>query len=150
MVIQLLSYGADVNLPNRQGHSALHCAAMYGHWELLHILITHGADLYMQDSSGYTALYYACENGTTQTAEVLLLYMGDPDSLQNIYMQALHIAVENHNKQIVQRLIQLGANPFLVDDNGKSAFDLTEDPMLQAILLKKPYYSKKDRYCIIS
>ncbi|KAE9365187.1 ankyrin repeat protein, partial [Stipitochalara longipes BDJ] len=51
--------GADLELFNLFGETALHLAASYGFLELIEILVKHGADLDARDGSNSTPLFKA-------------------------------------------------------------------------------------------
>ena len=61
-VQELLNQGADVNVTNYKGQSALHCAAKAGFVEPVRILLDHGANVNAQDRDGDTALHSACRS----------------------------------------------------------------------------------------
>lgn len=58
----LLDQGADVNITNYKGQTALHCAAKAGFVEPVRILLAHGADVNVQDRDGDTPLHAACKS----------------------------------------------------------------------------------------
>ncbi len=62
VVQDLLEQGADVNVTNYKGQSALHCAAKAGFVEPVRILLDHGADVNAQDRDGDTPLHTACRS----------------------------------------------------------------------------------------
>lgn len=48
----LSANGADPNIRTKRGRAPIHCAALYGHTEVLSLLITHGAKVNIQVSEG--------------------------------------------------------------------------------------------------
>ena len=89
-VKDLLDQGANVNITNYKGQTALHCAAKAGFVEPVRILLDHGADVNAQDRDGDTPLHTACRSS-----------IKDHDRLQ----------------QVVDLLKEAGAN--LLTKNGK-------------------------------
>ena len=72
MVKQLLAAGADVNMPTKEGMTALMLAASVGNTEMVEILLEAGADVELQDEDGTTALMAASFNGFSEVVETLL------------------------------------------------------------------------------
>ncbi|XP_022256931.1 KN motif and ankyrin repeat domain-containing protein 1 isoform X1 [Limulus polyphemus] len=64
MVEMLLEAGAEINLQDDDGSTALMCAAEHGHKELVKLLLSHpDCDLYLTDRDGSTALTICMEAG---------------------------------------------------------------------------------------
>ena len=68
----LLDRGADYEVQNNRGLSALHCAARAGHWELVEVVLERGAPLELPDRHQRTALMVAASEGHTGVTEMLL------------------------------------------------------------------------------
>ena len=68
----LLSQGAKVNAPNRDGATALMRAALSNELEPARILLANGASVKCKDNYGRTALMYAAMNGSYDVAQLLL------------------------------------------------------------------------------
>lgn len=92
-VKDLLEQGADVNIRNYKGQSALHCAAKAGFIEPVRILLDHGADVNAQDRDGDTPLHTACKS-----------------------------SIKNHQRiqQVVDLLIKNGANLSARNNRGRT------------------------------
>ena len=56
---ELLDLGAEVNVRNHKGETALHCASKAGFNEVTELLISHGADVNVKDNQGLTPLQLA-------------------------------------------------------------------------------------------
>ena len=67
LVKLLLAHGADPNIANQQGMTALHIAAFAGpdRSEIARLLLAHGADASIRDTQGRTALDYDCNPGVS-------------------------------------------------------------------------------------
>ncbi len=76
----LIRHGADVNLQNKYGHTALMLAAKYGQADLVRILLKHGARVGMRDNNGHTALDYAYQMEHQQVAALIEDYRLHPPS----------------------------------------------------------------------
>ncbi|KAK7485776.1 hypothetical protein BaRGS_00022957 [Batillaria attramentaria] len=68
----LIKKGCDVTIANFNGQTAGHKAALFGHAQILRLLIERGADMNAMDNDGDTPLHDAISQGRTAAAEVLL------------------------------------------------------------------------------
>ena len=67
----LLGAGANPNIKNKLGGTALMWAASYGQAEAAQILLDKGADPRLKDVDGVTAAGWAAKNGQTNLAMLL-------------------------------------------------------------------------------
>ena len=61
----------DVATQDEDGRTALHLAAMYGHDNVVEMLLEAKADLSTQDKWGRTVLHMAAENGYDKVVKML-------------------------------------------------------------------------------
>src|SRR5260221_5341765 len=71
MASLLLEHGANADHPSAAGLSALHCAAIRGHTEVVLLLLAHRANPLARDRSGRTALDWAVLEGWQEVAAAL-------------------------------------------------------------------------------
>jgi len=71
IVKMLLDQGADPNVREQNGYTALHAAAQNDDVEIIHLLLLGGADLTLKDTNGKTAMDVAMDAGH-EKATVLL------------------------------------------------------------------------------
>ena len=96
--LRLLELGADINVRNYKGKTALHCAAKAGFLKVIHLLIEKGATIDAPDNSGETALFEAIrstiKDGEKQRAaiEVLLVKGADPNFKNGKGLAPLRVA----------------------------------------------------------
>ena len=64
--------GADVNVKNNDGNTALHEAARFGYLEIASKLLDKGADVNVKNSDGFTPLHSASASGFVKVAELLI------------------------------------------------------------------------------
>ncbi|WP_145112063.1 ankyrin repeat domain-containing protein [Gimesia panareensis] len=103
-VQRLLEAGANPNLPGRGWSSAIACAGENDETgDIVRALVASGADINLQDSNGYTPLYHAVDIAIDGACQ------------QNR---------ETIDWSVVAVLIDLGANPDLPDNRGKTVRDL--------------------------
>jgi ankyrin repeat protein len=70
-LVKFLSYGADVNMRDSKGATALHYAAAEGKLSAAILLLKHGADVDLADNSGNTPLHWAVWSGNLPIVEEL-------------------------------------------------------------------------------
>ncbi|KAL4707589.1 hypothetical protein ACJJTC_001634 [Scirpophaga incertulas] len=142
MVGLLIEFGADLELTNSQGCSALSLACQSGHTDVARRLIAAGASLSHTDTTEKTPLVHAAENGHRDTVIYLLgcqtgrgdrnsLHIDDGSIEQLVpgSRHALIAAAQNGHLDIVEYLLDtaelvvshdflLGADPNAIDDDG--------------------------------
>ena len=70
-VRELIDQGADVNVRNHKGQTALHCAAKAGFIDIATLLLDHGADIDAQDDNGETPLATALRSTVKDKRKLL-------------------------------------------------------------------------------
>ncbi|XP_053766845.1 KN motif and ankyrin repeat domain-containing protein 3 isoform X2 [Desmodus rotundus] len=86
MVVALLACGADVNVQDVDGATALMCASEYGHLETVQLLLAQpGCDSALLDNEGTSALAMALEAEQDEVAALLHAHLssGQPGSLDS-------------------------------------------------------------------
>ena len=90
-------YGVDAK--DQKGRTPLHYAAMYGHEEIVQLLLLRGATCGVRDYLGRSALQHAAENGHLSTVKQLLA-MGAPKQPSNETLGSLvgRVYKDGHEK----------------------------------------------------
>jgi ankyrin repeat protein len=101
----LLDHGADVNLADGQGKTALYHAAEAGNKAMVELLLGRGADVNARDGRGQTALHLAAANGFQSVAEALLANHADVNARDQDQETPLHLAARNGHAAMVTFLI---------------------------------------------
>jgi ankyrin repeat protein len=70
-VKKLIEKGADVNVVDEYGATALYWASYKGHSEIVKILIEAGADVNVVNRDGETALYWTSSWGYSEIVKIL-------------------------------------------------------------------------------
>jgi ankyrin repeat protein len=76
MARALLAKGADPNIKNKVGGTALMIAAATGQAEIVEALLEKGADTTAKDNKGLTALQWATKGNHKETAEMIRQKVG--------------------------------------------------------------------------
>ena len=121
MVKLLLDKGAQVNMPDKNGRSALMAASHEGYYNTVKILLEYGASVNLKMLHGGCALIFACTGGHHQVAALLLKRGAQVDMLDDSGETALSSASTFGHYQVVQLLLKNGAQPNLQNHAGLSA-----------------------------
>ena len=109
-VESLIAKGADLNIKNIRGDTALTLALSEGHTAIAESLIAKGADLNnILKYGGDTALTWASRNGRTAIAESLIAKGADINIKNNNGDTALTLASKNGHTATAESLIAKGA-----------------------------------------
>ena len=105
-----------VNMPDRWGYTPAISAAMFGHTQVLEVLMARGgADLSLSTMAGETALHWASLNGHVEACALLLSAGSDPNARQAKGMTPLMLASKQGFHEIVQLQVDAGAECSLRD-----------------------------------
>lgn len=144
----LLKKKPNLDLQNINGFTALHLAVQdcneYSTENTIKRLINAGANLDIQNKYGYTALMFASRfsnESSSENAVSILIYSGANLNVQNNSGNtALHLAVINHKKnssiETVKILLEAGADPNIRNKKNQIAIDMTDNILIQLLLLK--------------
>jgi len=119
----LIEKGANVNLKNFAGYTALHWAAFTGRTETLPLLLEKGAEIDSRTEDGRTPLHIAAFRGHLEFVEALLRREkahADIDAVSCNGWNALHYSVLSNQQAVAKFLIQQGIDYQSLDSEGKS------------------------------
>lgn len=142
----LKSNRSDLNSVIADGFSLLHVAAAFGHEQLVAHLLDRGAlvNAEAKNKAGETALHLAASFRESDVAARIcdrLIANGAELNAKQIGGQTpLHHAVSKGAAQVVETLVLAGADPFLKDDQGKSAMDFAQGNDALKAVLKKAHH----------
>ena len=130
IVSLLLSSGADSNLQNDFGWTALMFSVAVSSHELDDcipvLLISAGANPNIQSKAGFTALMVAvCNNGSGEG--ILLNAQADVNAQDQFGYTALHHSAVMGNLVTTELLLSAGADPSLINSDGKTVVDMALD-----------------------
>ncbi|PTB49563.1 hypothetical protein M431DRAFT_270473 [Trichoderma harzianum CBS 226.95] len=116
---QTFSKGANINIKDRYGRTALFYAAWNGHMTIVQILVKAGARVDVVDSIGGTPISYALCYGHEEITNELMRG-AQPDSVDKIRRELILSAMKHDHDPVVKRLLDSGADPEAIDDEGVS------------------------------
>ncbi|KAK3745897.1 hypothetical protein QZH41_017874 [Actinostola sp. cb2023] len=116
----LIDAGADINVIDNVGDTALMLAAENGKEEVARVLIDAGADINVTNNYGDTALMLAAENGKEEV--IALIDAGaDVNVTNNDGYTALMLAAEKGKDEVVRALMKAGADINVTNKYGYTA-----------------------------
>jgi uncharacterized protein len=71
-VKELIKKGADLNVQNGFGNTALICSSANNNHEIINLLVQNGANVNVRCNDGITALEYSILNGHKEISEILV------------------------------------------------------------------------------
>ena len=118
----LLDAGADVNLKDERGDTALMRASLKGHVDLCELFLDAGADMEVRDMyGGATVAQRAVAYGKTDVVLLLLERGADLDARDMDDATALLIAATKGRASLVEMLVGRGADANAEDRHGETA-----------------------------
>eukprot|EP00931_Biecheleriopsis_adriatica_P123359 TRINITY_DN98395_c0_g1_i1.p1 TRINITY_DN98395_c0_g1~~TRINITY_DN98395_c0_g1_i1.p1 ORF type:complete len:316 (-),score=86.29 TRINITY_DN98395_c0_g1_i1:50-970(-) len=127
MVQMLLMHKANVNAADKVGQTPVFFAKST---TVISSLVDAGADLMHLNKKGQSAMHLAAFNGNYEA----VVYLTDHEYTRDLVdmkdgrgCTALHLAAARGYQRSVSRLMDVGADPKLKNNNGKTALDLADD-----------------------
>ncbi|GFS50302.1 ankycorbin [Trichonephila clavipes] len=118
-ILALVKMEADVNAVDRDGLTALHCAASRGHVDCLETLITLcGAEVNKVDESGCSALFYAVTLGHADCTNLLLTFGSQASRQDNKGRTPAHCGAAKGQLETLKILNHHKANLWMRNSKG--------------------------------
>uniref|UniRef100_A0A3B4Z765 Ankyrin repeat and sterile alpha motif domain containing 1B n=1 Tax=Stegastes partitus TaxID=144197 RepID=A0A3B4Z765_9TELE len=109
-----------VNQQNHERETALHCAAQYGHSEVVSVLLQELTDPTMRNSRQETPLDLAALYGRLQVVRMLVSAHPNLMTSHTRLHTPLHLAARNGHHSTVQTLLEAGMDVNCVTENGSA------------------------------
>lgn len=103
----LLSQGANIDNPDREGTTPLMYACMGNNYNAIKLLLERGANHYIKNINGNSALIYACEMCMLNSVQLLLDYGANLNTKNKQDMTPLMCATEFCNVDVIEALLML-------------------------------------------
>jgi hypothetical protein len=135
-VRRLLRQGADVNGQDEKQDkmTPLFVAVEHGNLEILRLLLDHGASANTTDEDGDSALIIAAEYSSAEALRALIDAGADVNLANKEGRTALMAAAMDDKLASVELLLSFGAFVNARNSDGSSAWDLTSDKDVRALL----------------
>jgi ankyrin repeat protein len=118
----LLENGAEVNRKDKDGRTAVMLASIEGHKSTIELLVEHGANLSLTENRGNTALQIAAFYcGDSRLMSFMVENGAEINEVDNRLHSAIWLAASAGKERCVERLLALGADVTLVDEDGLDA-----------------------------
>ena len=146
----LLRRGANPNATDRDGCTPLFGVASSVNVDVLETLIRGGADVNFRDQNGSTPLHSAVSmpDPEGRAIHVLVKHGARLDTQDSLGRTPLHIAMGRTNADAAMTLLDLGADPEIADNEGRTPVQLVEDsvklyPGIPEVMRRMGRLSKK-------
>jgi ankyrin len=108
---ELANLSENISKLPAENHTALQCASMKGHQEIVELLLANHADVNGSGHSGFTPLYQAAENGHLEIVKLLVERGADPNLRVREWDSnwgALQVAVWRGHPEVAEWLLARG------------------------------------------
>jgi ankyrin repeat protein len=134
ILIYLIQRGANLDLANSIGNTALHFAAMYKKHLSMALLLQHGANAKLAITAGLTALMLSAMHNSPKCATLLLQHGVAVDAIDRWGRTALWYASYKGYLSIVELLVEGGSDIEIANNYGEKARDIARERNHTAIV----------------
>jgi hypothetical protein len=120
----LLDAGADVEVKDNDGQTALMIASWYGYKEVVQVLLAAGADVEVKDNDGWTALMYALKYKYKEIVQILR-NAGAKKSVKENLNESVYNDVLNNIQKEIDKLSDIKTYIENYDDNSQDDLQTT-------------------------
>ena len=123
----LLEKGADIDWQDKDGNTALMCAASCSHASMVRMLLDKDADVTIRNNNGEDALMLEAESEMAFNIGKMIRMGADINSRDNDGNTPVIRAARKGSYRGVYSLINLGSDLTLTNNNGENALDVAKD-----------------------
>ena len=114
-------HGADMSVTSLQGFTPLIYAGVKGFDEICMYLCLRTKNVDQEDNNGKTVFIMYMLKNDTMRCKQLLMRGANINHVNKDFLTPLHFAIENElPEKMIKFLLNAGANPCIVDKNGKN------------------------------
>ncbi|XP_055805320.1 ankyrin repeat domain-containing protein, chloroplastic [Solanum dulcamara] len=124
LLTSLLKHVVDINVPDKDGLTAIHKAILGKKQAIFNFLLRESANPLICDKDGATLMHYAVRTASSQMIKILLLYNVDINLQDHDGWTPLHLAVQSRRTDIVRLLLIKGADKTLKNRDGLTPLDI--------------------------
>ncbi|KAJ8550142.1 hypothetical protein K7X08_033849 [Anisodus acutangulus] len=124
LLTSLLKHIVDINVPDKNGLTAIHKAILGKKQAIFNFLLRESANPLICDKDGATLMHYAVRTASTQMIKILLLYNVDINLQDHDGWTPLHLAVQSRRTDIVRLLLIKGSDKTLKNRDGLTPLDI--------------------------
>ena len=137
----LRSDPAAIGAPGADGNFPLGLAAFFGHAQTVRRLLTGGADVgaVARNAMKVQPLHAAVAGRNIEVVRAILGAQPDVNARQQVGYTPLMGAAAAGNREMVDLLLESGANPMLVSEDGKTAADVAREHGHEALAVHLQY-----------
>lgn len=134
--IQKLLTPENINCRDSQGRNStpLHLASGYNNYEVVEYLLENGANVNATDKGGLIPLHNSSSYGHLEIAAILIKYNTQVNAVDKWGFSPLHESAQKGRTQLCSLLLSHGANPFLKNQEGQTAYDLSTAEDVKSLL----------------
>ena len=115
---QMLDMGADPNIRDSNGWSALHYACQFGDLESVKILIENNANIDTYSNNQRIPLHLASNMNYPEVVKFLLENKSNPNYKDELGCTPMHLASKQGNTKCIEYLLLYGADLYCIDFRG--------------------------------
>ncbi|KAF2461003.1 proteasome regulatory particle subunit [Lineolata rhizophorae] len=132
----LLQRGADVNMKNNNGQTALHFTASKNNLDAAKKLISGRASARIKDKRGQLALHRAAAVGSVPMIKLLLENKSPLNATDMDGLTALHHAIAEGHGDAAMELLKAGAETEKRSSDGHLAIEMAPDQKIRSFILQ--------------
>ena len=115
----------DIDVPDNDGWTAVHCSARYGSYELFKFFADMGFDIYLKSKNGSNCLHIAAMYGHLNLCKVLIdTHKFDIDVPDNEGWTAVHCSARYGSYELFKFFADMGFDIYLKSKNGSNCLHI--------------------------